>query len=38
MEVEMISHLVYTVADGKIARVEGYYTLEEALEAAGLAE
>ncbi len=38
MEVEMDLHLVYTVADGKIARVEGYYTLEEALEAAGLAE
>ena len=38
MEVEMDLHLVYTVTGGKIARVEGYYTLEEALEAAGLSE
>jgi ketosteroid isomerase-like protein len=38
VEVEMELDVVYTVADGKITRIEGYYTRDEALEAAGLRE
>jgi ketosteroid isomerase-like protein len=37
-EVEMEVDIVYTVADGQIVRIEGYYTRGEALEAAGLSE
>ena len=37
-EVEMEVDIVYTVAAGQIIRIEGYYTREEALEAAGLRE
>jgi ketosteroid isomerase-like protein len=38
LELEMDLHLVYTLAEGQITRIEGYYTREEALEAAGLEE
>ena len=38
VEVEMELNLVYTVTDGKITQLEGYYTSDEALEAAGLSE
>jgi ketosteroid isomerase-like protein len=37
-EVEMELNVVYTVAAGRIVRIEGYYTREEALEAAELSE
>jgi hypothetical protein len=37
-EVEMELNIVYTVARGQITRIEGYYTREGALEAAGLSE
>jgi ketosteroid isomerase-like protein len=37
-EVEMELNSVYTLAEGKITRIEGYYTRKEALEAAGLRE
>jgi ketosteroid isomerase-like protein len=37
-EVEMELDIVYTVASGKIIRIEGYMTRAEALEAAGLSE
>jgi ketosteroid isomerase-like protein len=36
VEVEMELNVVYTVENGKIIRIEGYYTRDEALEAAGL--
>jgi ketosteroid isomerase-like protein len=36
VEVEMELDLVYTVENGKITRIEGYYTRAEALEAAAL--
>ena len=38
LELEMELNLVYTVVEGKIARIEGYLTRDEALEAAGLRE
>ena len=37
-EVEMELNVVYTVAAGQIARIEGYYTREEAFQVAGLSE
>ena len=36
LEVEMELNLVYTVVEGKITRIEGYLTRDEALEAAAL--
>jgi ketosteroid isomerase-like protein len=38
LELEMELNLVYTVIEGKIARIEGYLNRDEALEAAGLEE
>jgi ketosteroid isomerase-like protein len=38
LELEMELNVVYTVVDGKITRIEGYYTRDEALKAAGLSE
>lgn len=38
VEVEMELNLVYTVTDRQITRLEGYYTSDEALRAAGLSE
>jgi ketosteroid isomerase-like protein len=36
LEVEMELNSVYTLAQGKITRIEGYFTRAESLEAAGL--
>jgi ketosteroid isomerase-like protein len=38
IESEIELNIVYTVVNGKITRMEGYYTRDEALEAAGLKE
>jgi ketosteroid isomerase-like protein len=38
LEIDMELNVVYTLADGQITRIEGYYTRAEALEAAGLTE
>jgi ketosteroid isomerase-like protein len=38
IEVETELNIVHTVKNGKIIRIEGYYTRDEALEAAGLRE
>ena len=38
LEVDMELDVVYTLAKGKIIRIEGYYSRDEALAAAGLLE
>ena len=38
LQVDMELHSLYTLVDGKITRVEGFFSRDEALEAAGLQE
>jgi len=38
LQVDMELHSLYTLADGKITRVEGFFSRHDALEAAGLRE